>query len=113
MPIMNAGCSLGICHVDVIVVDIALGQEDDYALWLGPGLVDGCSNPNQAPDDLARRWASRYNAHGADTASSVAVSPGGATVFVTGRSRGATSNFDYATVAYNAATGLQHHKIAR
>jgi DNA-binding beta-propeller fold protein YncE len=55
----------------------------------------------------ARRWASRYNAHGADTASSVAVSPGGATVFVTGRSRGATSNFDYATIAYNAATGAR------
>jgi PQQ-like domain len=57
----------------------------------------------------ARRWASRYNGHanGADTASSVAVSPGGATVFVTGRSRGATSNFDYATVAYNAATGAR------
>ena len=57
----------------------------------------------------APRWARRYNgrANGEDSARSVAVSPGGATVFVTGFSRGATSGLDYATVAYNAATGAQ------
>jgi PQQ-like domain len=55
----------------------------------------------------AQRWASRYNgpANGDDGASSVAVSPGGATVFVTGISQGAASGSDYATVAYDAATG--------
>jgi PQQ-like domain len=56
----------------------------------------------------AQRWASRYNgpANRDDLASSVAVSPGGATVFVTGTS-GNNSAVDYATVAYNAATGAQ------
>ncbi len=57
----------------------------------------------------AQRWASRYNGPGnvADQASSVAVSPGGATVFVTGNSFGGASSTDYATVAYNAATGAR------
>ncbi len=36
----------------------------------------------------------------------MAVSPTGGTVFVTGWSTGASAN-DYATVAYNAATGAQ------
>ncbi len=54
-------------------------------------------------------WASRYDGPGKgnDEASSVAVSPNGQTVFVTGGSLGATSNNDYATVAYDAATGAQ------
>ena len=54
-----------------------------------------------------RLWASRYNgpANRSDDASSVAVSPGGATVYVTGGSKGRTTGDDYATVAYSAATG--------
>jgi WD40 repeat protein len=57
----------------------------------------------------ARLWASRYNGpgNGLDEAHSVAVSPSGRTVFVTGTSPGTTSEHDYATVAYNAATGAQ------
>jgi DNA-binding beta-propeller fold protein YncE len=54
-------------------------------------------------------WASRYNGPGSgiDEASSVAVSPAGGAVFVTGRSNGATSGLDYATVAYNSVTGAR------
>jgi hypothetical protein len=51
----------------------------------------------------------RYNgpANGDDGAGSVAVSPGGTRVFVTGDSHGAGSGQDYATVAYRAATGAR------
>jgi hypothetical protein len=55
----------------------------------------------------ARRWLARYNgpASGDDLARSVTVSPDGRTVYVTGGSAGKTSGKDYATVAYDAATG--------
>jgi hypothetical protein len=55
----------------------------------------------------AQLWGESYAGagNGADLASAVAVSPGGATVFVTGASAGANGEFDYATVAYDASTG--------
>ena len=48
------------------------------------------------------RWISRYDGpgNGDDGASSVAVSPLGTGVFVTGGSEGSTGSFDYATIAY-------------
>src|SRR5712691_3249338 len=61
----------------------------------------------------AQLWARRYNGarngpgNGDDLARSVAVSPRGGKVFVTGVSQGATSSADYATVAYSAATGAR------
>jgi PQQ-like domain len=59
----------------------------------------------------AQLWAKTYHGAGnvgyaAEAAASVAISPSGKTVFVTGQ--GATSSQpDYATIAYNAATGAQ------
>ena len=56
----------------------------------------------------ATLWTARYNgpANGEDGAISIAVSPYG-TVFVTGSSEGVTTGDDYATVAYDAASGTQ------
>ena len=53
-------------------------------------------------------WAKRYDgpASAYDVAGSLAVSPNGSTVFVTGYSKGgSTTGYDYATVAYSASTG--------
>jgi WD40 repeat protein len=57
----------------------------------------------------ARLWLERYNgpANGSDSAESVAVSPRGDRVFVTGYSDGADSGSHYTTIAYNAASGAQ------
>ena len=60
-------------------------------------------------------WVARYSGQGAagaqDRASSIAMSPDGARVFVTGLSYGSSlpdgTGWDYATVAYDAATGAQ------
>ena len=57
----------------------------------------------------ARLWVSRYNGpgRGDDVATSLVVSSAGSNVFVTGRSQGASSGEDYATVAYGTATGAR------
>ena len=101
------------------------GNDNDYALSVAvsPGgtrvFVTGSSQGSGSGGDYAtvaynaatgtRLWVQRYNgpANGDDHASSVRVSPGGTRVFVTGDSQGARSHQDYATVAYNAATGTR------
>jgi hypothetical protein len=57
----------------------------------------------------ARQWVRRYDGPGknGDGARSVAVSPSGRTVFVTGTSFGRGTGDDYATLAYRAATGAR------
>lgn len=59
----------------------------------------------------AQKWVATYNGTGLsrsdDEATSVQLSPDGTRVFVTGFSQGAGSGYDYATVAYNAATGTE------
>jgi hypothetical protein len=57
----------------------------------------------------AKLWVQRYSGPGTDSdvASSVAVSPDGGRVFVTGDSTDPAFNSDYLTVAHNAATGAR------
>ena len=50
-------------------------------------------------------WVTRYSRPKHDLPTSIGVSPDGAEVFVTGYSYGSTGLPDYATVAYDAATG--------
>jgi hypothetical protein len=53
-------------------------------------------------------WIARYDfAAGQEEVSAIAVSPDGTRVYITGGSQVAETNWDYATVAYNAATGGQ------
>jgi len=58
----------------------------------------------------AQLWAKRHGTAGSDQAHAVTVSPNGKTVLVTGTiatANNTSARFDYATVAYNAATGAQ------
>ena len=57
----------------------------------------------------ATLWRKRYNGPGSsnDDAYSVAVSPDGSKVFVTGSSTGSGTSGDYATIAYDAASGVR------
>ncbi|HYV02879.1 MAG TPA: PQQ-binding-like beta-propeller repeat protein, partial [Actinomycetota bacterium] len=51
-------------------------------------------------------WERRYNPAGAnDDAYAISVSPDGSKVFVTGSAAGGATDEDYATLAYDAATG--------
>jgi WD40 repeat protein len=60
------------------------------------------------PSTGAELWVARYNGPaGAGSATSIAVSLDGSRVFVAGRSIGEAFYDDYATVAYDAATGAE------
>jgi WD40 repeat protein len=83
--------------------------------WLAffAGLAFALSVPSVASAAGPEEWVARYDGIGNiqehnDEASSVATSPDGTTVFVTGKSDGPTTAYpDYATVAYDAGTGTQ------
>src|SRR5258706_343317 len=64
------------------------------------------------PQTGSQVWASQYRGPGVSIPTAVAVSPDGSRVFVTGSSEGDGTNRDWATVAYNAATG-QHVWVRR
>jgi len=77
-----------------------------------PARTSSLAAARQLVDPGAKLWLQRYNGpgNGSDAGSSVAVSPDGGAVFVTGQSKGATpdtDSSDYLTAAYNAATGAR------
>jgi PQQ-like domain len=55
----------------------------------------------------SKLWASRYGLKRDDAARALEVSADSSTVFVTGKSQSPTTGRDYATVAYDAATGTE------
>src|SRR6266550_7674154 len=69
---------------------------------LGVGSLPGEASAATAGSQL---WAKRFGIFGDATAQSIGVSPDGATVYVTGYANGTGSGYDYATVAYDSATG--------
>jgi DNA-binding beta-propeller fold protein YncE len=99
----------------------ANGNDRPVALAVSPGggrvFVTGTSKGRTSGRDYAtvayaaatgrQLWASRYNGHGRglDMPAGIAVSRRGGAVFVTGRSWGGATSFDFATVGYAAATG--------
>ena len=103
------------------VRDSGNGSDNAHAVAVSPGggtvLVTGSGYTGTSTDYLtvaydtatgAQRWTARYSGPVGDSIpSAMTFSPSGKTAFVTGDSRGATSGHDYATVAYNTATGAQ------
>ena len=89
----------------------ALGVSRDGSRVFVTGGSDGPSGPDFATVAYdaasgARLWVARYDGGPGDTARALAVSADGSKVFVTGESIG-SGGWDYATVAYDAATGAQ------
>jgi hypothetical protein len=94
-----------------VSVAVSPGGDAVYVTGLGTGVTSGHDYVTIAYNAAtgARLWIKRYNGpgNGDDAAASVAVSPGGDAVYVTGGSTGVTSGHDYVTIAYNAATGAR------
>ena len=103
-----------------------LARDDAVALAVSPDgsrvFVTGTSNSATTARDYltiaynaatgARLWTRRYDNAAmqigvGDQAASLVVSPDGTRLYVTGGSESPTTSFDYATVAYNAASGAQ------
>ena len=110
--------SFGICFVDTLVAregpvrrSILYGKACLLRLLLATMVtvgVGGIVAPSANATPGGQLWAKIYNGSstGSEGANDVAVSPNGSRVFVTGLSYARiTGNYDFATVAYDAATG--------
>jgi WD40 repeat protein len=65
-------------------------------------------NPNCLNDPFCPTWVARYNgAGGYDRGIGIVASPDGTRIYVTGQSTGGSSGLDFATIAYDAASGQQ------
>jgi WD40 repeat protein len=94
-----------------------------YALGVNPDgstvFVTGASSGQTKTSDFAtvaydsatgnEKWATRYNGpqNDADGANALSVSPDGTKVFVTGSTNGIDEAADFATIAYDVATGAK------
>jgi DNA-binding beta-propeller fold protein YncE len=91
----------------------ALGVSPDGTRIFVTGMSAGALGPQYATvayDSSGNQlWSSTYNgtASSYNVAKSISISPDGAHVYVTGTSQGATTKYDYATVAYDATSGVQ------
>lgn len=98
--------------VDVAsAIAVSPGGRTVFVTGTSPSKATGIDYATVAYNAMTGRrlWVSRYHGpgHGVGTASAIAVSPDGRTVFVTGTSPGRGTGSDCATVAYSAATGKQ------
>jgi len=96
---------------DDSAVDLAVspGGSTVYVVGYSRGLASYFDYATVGYDSSSgeERWVRRYNGpgNGFDYPSAVEVSPDASTVFVAGNDSGSHSGYDYATVAYEAATG--------
>jgi outer membrane protein assembly factor BamB len=111
----TAGSELWVARYDAAAhVDVAnaLGVSPDGSAVFVTGFSDGSTGYAYATaaydaSSGSKLWTKRYDGpgNGTDYAHALGVSPDGSAVFVTGSSHGPGSNWDYATVAYDLATG--------
>lgn len=105
----------GAAHFDDDALSIAVSPDDSMVFVSGESSATTEANNYDyatiAYDAVtgAELWAKRYDGpdHSNDAASSLAVSPDGLSVFVTGTSLSFTTSFDFVTIAYAAETGVK------
>jgi PQQ-like domain len=98
---------------DDVATAVGMSPDGSTLFVTGVSVVSGGGDPydyatvNYDASTGAKLWVKFYNGPGNayDAASALEVSPDGSKVFVAGYSTGSTTGYDYATLAYDAATG--------